>query len=272
MIPPLVAREDILFRRWAAKSAPRAIFLLIHGLGAHSGRWEFLGDYFSQNGITSYALELKGFGQSGVPLGHVDSFSAYDTDIAHLKDMIVSEYPGRKVFLIGESMGGLIAYLVARRYPRIADGLIAVSPAFASRLSFSLGDYIAIFASFYLNPRRQFRLPFDSAMCTRDPNYRELMEASHDETRMVSARMLGSVAFAQISVAALNRKISIPTLFLLAGDDSIVDPEASERVFTRIDTRDKLLIRYPDMYHALTIDLNRDRVFADILKWVTARL
>ena len=35
---------------------------------------------------------------------------------------------------------------------------------------------------------------------------------------------------------------------------------------------DKQLIEYPEMFHALSIDLDREKVFADILNWVERRI
>ncbi len=40
----LVGR-DILYRKWDAlppAASPKAVFLLVHGLGAHTARWDFL--------------------------------------------------------------------------------------------------------------------------------------------------------------------------------------------------------------------------------------
>ena len=65
---------DILYRRWAAPSA-KAVFMLVHGLGAHSARRDFLASFLARNGYTSYGIELKGFGRTPErPRGHVDSY------------------------------------------------------------------------------------------------------------------------------------------------------------------------------------------------------
>lgn len=273
MIPALLKDDTtgIVYRRWDTPS-PRAVFLLIHGLGAHTGRWEFLGEYFSQSGIASYALELKGFGQSGGPGGHVESLAVYDDDILRMKGIALREHPGRKIFLVGESMGALITYLLAARVPGISDGLICMSPAFASRILLGFFDYLAIFFSFYFNPRKPFRAPFDSNMCTRDPEYRKVMDASQDETRTFSVKTLGNIALAQLRAKVFRHKISMPLLFLVAEEDMIVDPGVAGGIFQSTIASDKSIMRYPGMYHALSIDLGRENVFADILKWVDARL
>jgi alpha-beta hydrolase superfamily lysophospholipase len=55
---PKESSGEIIYKRWVAPS-PRAVFLLVHGLGAHAGRWETAAEDFLKNGISSYAVELK---------------------------------------------------------------------------------------------------------------------------------------------------------------------------------------------------------------------
>jgi len=53
---------DLLYRRWDAGPAfasPKAVFVLVHGLGAHSARWEFLAGHFAARGFASSAIELR---------------------------------------------------------------------------------------------------------------------------------------------------------------------------------------------------------------------
>ena len=84
-----VQGSDILYRQWEIEN-PRAIFLLIHGLGAHSGRWEFFANYTMQYGFSSYAIELKGFGYTRHKKGHIDSLDIYEKDICPLKSRLLS--------------------------------------------------------------------------------------------------------------------------------------------------------------------------------------
>jgi alpha-beta hydrolase superfamily lysophospholipase len=62
------------FRRWASPPV-KAVFILVHGLGAHSARWDFLASFLAGNGYASYGIEPKGFGRTPKrPRGHVDSY------------------------------------------------------------------------------------------------------------------------------------------------------------------------------------------------------
>ncbi|MDD2703199.1 MAG: alpha/beta hydrolase, partial [Candidatus Omnitrophica bacterium] len=86
--------SGVMYREWAVP-VPRAVLLLVHGLGAHSGRWEAWGDFFLSRNIASFAVELKGFGETREEPGHIDSFSVYLRDIRSLCGVIGREFPGK---------------------------------------------------------------------------------------------------------------------------------------------------------------------------------
>ena len=58
--------NDIGYRHLAAAS-PRAVFLLVHGLGSHGGRWEAMGSFFMKRAVSSYAVELAKAGGDALP-------------------------------------------------------------------------------------------------------------------------------------------------------------------------------------------------------------
>ena len=72
----------IMYRQWEGELS-RGSILLVHGFGSHSGRWKFLADFFLKNGFSSYAIELKGFGETNSPKGHIGSFDTYFDDIRY---------------------------------------------------------------------------------------------------------------------------------------------------------------------------------------------
>ncbi len=265
-------KTGIIYKTWSS-SSPKAVFLLIHGLGAFSGRWGFLADFFLRNNISSYAIELKGFGETEGLKGHVDSFSIYIRDILSLYEIIKRENSGKNIFLIGESMGGLISLLLAGLKPDLFAGLICTSPAFKNRMKFSLTGKIKIYLGMLLYPRKQFKMPFDSQMCTRDPDCQKAMDADKREHRLATPRLLFNILLAQSRVNSLKEKIKIPVLFLIAGDlDKLTDSGESKAFFNGLKTKDKEIIQYTDMYHSLIIELGREKVFGDILTWVNKRI
>lgn len=263
-------KSGIMYRTWQTVST-EAVVVLIHGMGAHSARWSFLGDFLMERGVYSYALELKGFGETKTLKGHIDSLNMYYDDMIDLLNIAVSENPGKKVYIVGESMGALLSFVLCQKEKNISDGLICISPAFVSKMKMSVMEYVRIFSSAVYNPRRQFNMPFTSSMCTRDEEYRKVMDDDEREHRYATSGLLSSLAGVQIRAGILKNHIEVPTLFLIAGEDKLVDPEASRKVFRRLEAEDKTIIEYPGMYHALSIERDREKVFEDMFVWIRER-
>lgn len=267
---------DFLFRRWDAApslASSKAVFLLVHGLGAHSARWDFAAEHFALQGYASYAIELRGFGRTPErPRGHIDSFGVWDRDILALRETIGRDYPGKKVFLAGESMGGLIAFGLAGRYPGEFAGVILMSPGFKNGMKFPLSAYIKVGLLTPFRPKAMLDLPFTSEMATRDPECAAAMDASPDELRAASLKLMSGFLPRQARAGRLAGKYTLPALFLLPGIDHLVDESGARKTFKKIASADKTLIEYPEMFHALCIDLGRERVFQDIVDWTEKRV
>jgi alpha-beta hydrolase superfamily lysophospholipase len=266
----LLPQTTVRFREWPLL-APSAVLILVHGLGAHTGRWDFLAEYFLDKNVACYAIALKGFGETGGLEGQIDSFKLYYRDLQQLSSFLRSKYPGKKLFLVGESLGGLICFLSGVLIPHVADGVICISPAFKSKLRFSPLDYLKMYFALVFSPQKGFPTPFTSAMCTRDVEYQKKMDADSREIRTSSVDLLFQIVWEQVHARWLANRMKLPVLFLLAGQDYLVRPEESKKVFAHIESKDKQLIEYPEMYHALSIDVGRGKVFEDIWKWVNAR-
>lgn len=267
---------DLLYRRWDAgplPASPKAVFVLVHGLGAHSARWDFLAGYLAGQGYASYAIELRGFGRTPErPRGHVDSFETWFRDILALSGIAGRDFPGKKVFLLGESMGGLIAYDLAGRHPDRFAGVVLIAPAFKNGLKFPPSVYLKVALVRPFCPKHLVAAPFTSEMATRDPDYAAVMNANPDEVRVVSLGILSGFLPLQARAGRLARSYAVPSLFLIPGVDHLVDEKGSRKIFRKIALADKTLIEYPEMFHAIAIDLGREKAFEDIVAWASPRV
>jgi alpha-beta hydrolase superfamily lysophospholipase len=273
---PELQGTNFLFRRWDAgptPASPKAVFLLVHGLGAHTARWDFLAGHFAGGGFASYAPELRGFGRTPErPRGHIGSFRVWDRDILELRNIIGQDFPEKKVFLLGESMGGLLAFNLACRNADKFAGQVLIAPAFKNAMKFPFSVYVKLALLLLFNPKLAVDLPFTSEMVTRDPEYLKVMDASPDEVRVASLKLLAGFLPEQARSRRLAAKLEVPTLFLIPGIDRLVDERAGRKIFERIAFPDKTLIEYPAMLHALSIDLGREKVFQDVLDWAEKRV
>ena len=264
-------KRNILYREWGC-SSPRAAVLMVHGLGGHSNNWEFPARFLVEHGFVCYSIELKGFGNEEGVRGHIDSLNIYIKDVRRLRNIIRLEHRRLPIFIAGESMGGLIGFLTVIRKPRLFRGLICISPGFKSSLKFSLIEYFKMVTARLYNAKKQLKMPFTNEMCTKDPVSLKIMDADALEHKLATPKLLQSILLGKLSSRLLKHKVRTDTLFMLAGDDTFVSAEASRKIFRGIRFEHKQIIEYPGMRHSLTMELGREKVFADMLKWLEKRL
>jgi len=241
---------------------PKCIFVLVHGLGAHSERWAAMADFFFKRGVSSYAIDLP----------NLTSVSSFYGEILRVRETAAKENPGKSIFLVGESLGGLVSFLFAAEHPELFNGLVCISPAFASRKAIGFLEGVKMLSPAIYDPARKIDLPFDSSMCTRDVDYRKKMDSDPLEYRSISSALVFGILMAQVRARSVLKKIRSSVLFLLSGEDMIVDTEISKKIFTGLPSEDKTLKEFPGMYHALSIDLGKETVFEELYKWVEKRL
>lgn len=267
------AASGVLYRAWVSPEA-EAVFCCVHGIGGHSNRWEAFAGFCMRAKFSCYALELSGFGATDeLPRGHMKPFAQYYKDVLVLHDIIRKECPGKKIFLMGESMGALIVLGIASsRLCDMFDGVVCSAPALGLRVRLSFVKRCMAALAGVLQPTRKISVPFDASMLTRDESMRSELNANPLEYRFITAYTARIFFAEQARLSSSPMRLTIPVLFLLPGEDMIIDSAVSQNVYSAIDARDKAVITYPGMYHALTIDADRLTVFRDIHAWVTQRL
>lgn len=251
----------ITYKAWAHPS-PAAAFLLIHGLGGNPSWWDPLSLALTKSGYSAYAIDLR----------NLKSFSHFSRDILKLRELIKKEIGPKKIFVTGESMGAIIALSMIIKESALFDGIICISPAFKSRAKLDLMKYLGIFLPLFYNPGKVCDLHFTADMCTRDINFIKTIEADYRKDSLSTSRILFDIFVAQTQMRLLKSGIDMPVLFLLAGEDKLVEPDESKKFFGRLQCRDKTIIEYPEMYHSLSIEVGKEKVFKDILDWAKGRI
>jgi pimeloyl-ACP methyl ester carboxylesterase len=99
--------------------------LLLHGLAGHAAEWTDTARWLTESHRV-LALDLRGHGRSEHAPGDV-SRGAHVADVAFATERLGSA----PVVLVGQSLGGHLAMLVAARHPTLVRGLVVVeaSPA-----------------------------------------------------------------------------------------------------------------------------------------------
>src|SRR5690349_12405274 len=99
----------IFLGSWRPAGAARAAIILIHGFNAHGAYMEWAGEQLAANGLSVYALDLRGRGRSEGERFYVEEFSDYLGDVDKLVNIARTRNPGLPVYVLGHSAGGVIA-------------------------------------------------------------------------------------------------------------------------------------------------------------------
>jgi acylglycerol lipase len=256
--------------RWEPGAA--GVVSIVHGAGDHGGRYADLRAALSRAGIATATVDLRGHGLSeGAPLD-VNRFGDYADDYEALRSVVDERRQGIPHFLLGHSMGALVALQSAVRKPDGVAGLILMSAAIRP------GGRLARFASKYarlvrpIAPRLRLPLGFSPDELSSDPASREA--ARHDDLLRTcgTLRWGAELHKAMTSAMDLAARLTAPLLVLHGSDDQIADIRAARRLFDQATTADKTFREYPGAFHELFAEVAaiRDRVFGDIVHWLRA--
>ena len=120
--------ETLFARRFPADSDDT--ILMLHGVTSDSSAFNNTAVLLQQaSGAEVIALDLRGHGQSGGTVGHVDYIGQYEDDVADVVAAIRAQKPNGRFILAGHSMGGGIAlqYAMLDDAPAV-DGYLMFAP------------------------------------------------------------------------------------------------------------------------------------------------
>lgn len=107
---------------------PKAVVGIIHGMGEHAGRYNYMIDALNAANISVVGYDQMGHGKTEGKRGHVSNYDLLLGCVGELTSKMVELVPAKPTFLLGHSMGGnvLLNYLL-RRNPKI-NGAIVSAP------------------------------------------------------------------------------------------------------------------------------------------------
>ena len=264
----------IFYRQYAAESE-RARMVIAHGLGEHSGRYGNVVERMLPKGISVWVPDHRGHGQSGGKHGHVLKFSQYLSDLRLSVELAGEDRPeGMQCFLLGHSMGGLIALNFAQQFAGLIDGVIASSPALG--VAIEIPGIKKILGSFmsYIWPGMTMGNELDAGKISHDSKVVSAYKTDPLVHDRVSARFFTEFLAAMDTVRAQASSLKVPILLQVAGDDHLVNARSSVQFFEKLDIEDKTLQVYDGGYHEIYNegeDLRR-QVFKDLEDWLEKRL
>jgi len=265
-------RDNIYYQGWFPDGYVKAVLLIVHGLGEYSGRYMNVINHFVPLGYAFYGLDHVGHGRSDGKREMINRFEDYtDTLTIYLK-MVKAWQPGRPIFLLGHSMGGLIAsyYLLDHQADFKGAVLSAPSikiPANIPTMTIILGKILSAIA-----PKAGI-LALDATGISRDP---EVVNAYINDPLVfhgkTPARLAAEMLKAMQRVMAEAGKITLPFLALQGSADRLVDPGSAQMLYDKTSSNDKVLKIFDGFYHEVFNEPERAIVLKDMESWLKAHV
>jgi alpha-beta hydrolase superfamily lysophospholipase len=262
---------DLQLRRWQNPSVPRIwTFVVVHGLGEHSARYQRFAEWFTELGATVYAMDLRGHGHSGGPRGHAPSLDALLDDVDRVVRHARKE-SGGPVVLVAHSFGGLLGIAYAMAHPDRIERAVFSAPALKVKAQVpgwkrAIGSVLPRVA-----PRASLSNEVDPGVLSHDPAVAAAYTSDPLVHNRITAGLYGATIARGESFIARAGELRVPFLLLHGSRDLIIDPSGSQRFFARSSAPERALCFYPGMYHEIFNEVEQETVFQDIETWLTQR-
>jgi alpha-beta hydrolase superfamily lysophospholipase len=253
-------------RRWPAPAESRGTVLIVHGLGDHSGRHAGLAEALAEAGFDVVAGDLSGHGLASGTRGHIDRWGDLLSDVDSWWRAAGTPEP---LFVLGESMGGLVALDWALANPERLRALVLAAPAFAPGFEPPAWKLVLARVAQSLAPWLAQKTGIGGAMISRVEEEAKAFDDDPLTHQWMTARFFSLYREAAARLVVSGPRVSWPTLVLCAGDDRVVS-NAALRTFAASNPSRIELLEYPGAYHALFHDLPdvRQAVIADLIAFL----
>lgn len=295
-------KHQIYTYKWENTSEPKAVIQIVHGAGEYANRYDTFAKVLVQRGFVVYSHDHRGHGKSVKDekgfgyFGKQDGFRNLVEDTYEVTKHIKQEYPDKKIFVLGHSMGSFVARYFAILYGKEIDGLLVVGTGHNSKVELGLGRAVAnlyikigkgkqanklldmlIFKMFNIG----FILEKDvNAWLTRDKSSRDEFTADKycgiKFTSYAFRDLFEGVKFVtqEDNVAKIRKELPI---FVLSGAKDPVGGNGkgvnkAYKLYKEQGIKNIKLKLYKEMRHEILNEIGKQEVYKDIIGWINKNL
>ena len=216
--------------------------ILLHGFTSMPEETRLLGQHLADKGFTTLGLRLNGHATHPLDLRQTrwkDWLLDVESGLALLSRLT------DRVFLVGQSMGGMISLVSAAEFP--LAGVVAVStPAGPAPVRRSFGYY---FQKVFV--RNVYKESYKSS---RNSGYRR--EPNYPAYPYYPSQIYIEVGKLQKRMGESLPKITAPTLVIQAHDDPWIPPSSAEFILDHIQSTHKSILWLEKAGHSILLSEN----------------
>ena len=227
--------------------------LLIHGGTGSPPEMRLMGEYLAEKGLTVLGVRLAGHGTTPEDLARTswrDLVTSAEEGLSQLQDQCAT------VFVGGLSVGGLLTLYLAARYP-MAGAIVMSVPA-------------------YLNDWRLKFLPIIKYVIKWHHSNGKLDLTDPQGAERLSFYRRVPVVFGQEVMRLLREThdsladVQVPVLIMQGRYDRTIPADSAQELFDGLGTEDKEIVWWSNSGHAITVDSEREAVWARAYAFIAA--
>lgn len=260
-------RAELPYRQWLPKRKPKAVIIALHGFNDYSSAFAYSGEYFAERGMAVVAYDQRGFGHTR----NIGFWAGQDNlvrDLREFTEQVQAKYPRTPVYILGESMGGAVAIIALAQpdFPKI-NGVILSAPAVWGAQTMSELYRATLWVAAHTIPYHEFT--GSDLKIIASSNIPMLRVMAHDPLVIKSTRIDAIYGLVHLMDEAYQDipQLHTPVLMLYGANDQVIPPgpiaSARERFTTPLT-----YAYYPEGFHMLLRDLDRDVPMEDIRSWI----
>lgn len=251
----------LYYRHWDSPGSPVAQVVVSHGFAEHCGRYEHVAAALNTAGMSVWALDHRGHGRSEGDRADIGSVASAVADLDLFVDVVRRSAPEGPLYLVGHSMGGLIAAAYAEEHQDRLAGLILsgallhVAPEVAALADLPEIPDLGLADAVSSDPA-VVQAYKDDPLVYLGPPPRNFIES-----------------FAQVEgVRDRLEELTLPLLAMHGSADLLVSPQALRDLVASVSSDDLTAILWPGLWHEIFNEPRQADVISTMTAWIRARL
>lgn len=279
------------------KPSVKGVIQISHGMCEYIDKYDDFIQHIASKGFAVIGHDHIGHGDSVNKLedhgffGSKDGYKSMIEDLRKVTDIAKERYPGKPLYLLGHSMGSLIARCYSAKFGNELAGLIlcgTVGPQPLAKAGIKFADLLAEQKGEKYRSRMLYNMALDYANIRFLPARTRYDWVSSDETQIQRHLKderadfvftvkgfsdlfhLVNLANSEMVIKTVPKDLKI--IFMSGEDDPIGENgHGVKRVFelyNKIGLSNVEMKLYPEKRHELLKEKNKDEVFNDIYNWI----
>jgi len=232
--------------------------LLIHGFTGVPKEMRLLGEYLHQQGFTCLGVRLAGHATTPEDMirSRYTDWMASVEDGYHLLRGV-----SKDIFLVGLSMGGVLALLMSTRLTQRVKGVVAMSAPYGLPKDYPTWFLRAVSKVMKFNPKGKGK-----------PGSGWFDKAAYQEHVAYPQNPVRSVAELRELILVMRTvlpKVNAPVLLIHSEDDTYILPESMEQIYAGlVNASDKTKLYITGSGHVVPRDAARHQVFESVVEFI----